>query len=303
MAHVRCWPSFLLHLGEKLGFGLCFKSTPCSKSSQEGRKALWEEGGYDRGLLRMDTGDGVGGTWWGGGPEAFPSLQPQGGWLSDTWGTQGVRQNPELKWGLTAEKQSRPKTDGLWTEGKPGLIPTEKRHHRAFRGAHLVPGTPEVVAVGVGHSDERFYGVNVLLLHLRDAGAGRQQGEARKGLDVGISLQLQGRQRGDAEIPAWVRRVSHRRDWALVPLLPPAHVGTGCMPINTPGPHQVLRASVLPLPKYLIAHLRTSLSSATDLPSEGAAEQSAECSSRQVNTDFYNSPAGWSIISSLQMRK
>ena len=55
--------SFLLHVGEKLGFGLRFKSTPCSKSSQEGCKALWEEGGYDRGLLRMDTGDGVGGTW------------------------------------------------------------------------------------------------------------------------------------------------------------------------------------------------------------------------------------------------
>lgn len=61
--------SFLLHLGEKLGSVLRFKSTPCSKSAQEGRKDLgkealmWEESGYDRGLLRTGTGNGVGGTW------------------------------------------------------------------------------------------------------------------------------------------------------------------------------------------------------------------------------------------------
>lgn len=166
-----------------------------------------------------------------------------------------------------------------------------------------MPGVPEVVAVGVSHGDERLYGVNVLLLHLRDAGAGRQQGEARKGLDVGISFQLQGKQRADAEGPSWGTRVSHRRGWALLPLLPPVCVQTGSAHMNTPGPHQVLHASALPLPKYLTARLRTSLSSATDLPSEGAAEPSAECSDCQANADFYNNPAGWSIISSLQMRK
>ena len=120
-------------LGEKSGSGLCFKSTPCSKSSQEGHEDLekealmWEESGYDRGVLCTDTGDGVGGTWQGGRSEVFPLPQPQGGWLSDTWGTQRVKQHPELKRGLTAEEQSRPKRDGLWTEGKQGLILTEKR--------------------------------------------------------------------------------------------------------------------------------------------------------------------------------
>ena len=72
-----------------------------------------------------------------------------------------------------------------------------------------MPGIPEVVAVSVSHGDERLYGVNVLLLHIRDAAAGRQLGEARKGLDIGTSFRQQGRQRGDAEILAWVRWVSH----------------------------------------------------------------------------------------------
>ena len=53
-----------------------------------------------------------------------------------------------------------------------------------------MPGIPEVVAVRVSHRDERLYGVDVLLLHLCDARAGRQQGEAREGLNVGISFQL-----------------------------------------------------------------------------------------------------------------
>ena len=56
---------------------------------------------------------------------------------------------------------------------------------------YLVPGVAQVVAVGVGHGDERLDGVDVLLLHLRDAGAGSQQGEPRQGLDVRVSLQLQ----------------------------------------------------------------------------------------------------------------
>lgn len=53
-----------------------------------------------------------------------------------------------------------------------------------------MPGIPKVVAVGVRHRDKRLYGVDVFLLHFRDAGAGRQQGEARKSLNVGVSLQL-----------------------------------------------------------------------------------------------------------------
>lgn len=59
-----------------------------------------------------------------------------------------------------------------------------------LRDTHLMPGVPEVVAVGVSHRDERLYGVDVLLLHFCDAGAGGQQGEAREGLNVGISFQL-----------------------------------------------------------------------------------------------------------------
>ena len=172
----------------------------------------------------------------------------------DCWGTESTQKRRTLNWRKAGAHPH-------WEKATTGLS----------RDAHLVPGVPEVVAVSVSHGDERLYGVNVLLLHLRDAGAGRQQGEACEGLDIGISFQLQGKQRGDAEIPTWVRWVSHQRGWALVPLLPPVCVQTGSAHINTPGPHQVLHASALPLPKYLIARLRTSLSSATDLPSEGAA--------------------------------
>jgi len=56
--------------------------------------------------------------------------------------------------------------------------------------AHLVPGVAQVVPVGVGHGDQRLDGVDVLLLHLRDAGARRQQREAGQRLDVRVSLQL-----------------------------------------------------------------------------------------------------------------
>ena len=94
---------------------------------------MWEESGYDRGVLCTDTGDSVGGTWQGGGSEVFPLPQPQGGWLSDMWGTQRVRQHPELKRGLTAEEQSRPKRDGLWTEGKQGSSSLRKGDHRAVK--------------------------------------------------------------------------------------------------------------------------------------------------------------------------
>ena len=58
-----------------------------------------------------------------------------------------------------------------------------------------MPGIAQVVAIGVSHSDERLDSVDVLLLHLCDAGAGRQQGKPSQGLHIGISLQLQtGRQ-------------------------------------------------------------------------------------------------------------
>lgn len=53
-----------------------------------------------------------------------------------------------------------------------------------------MPRVAKVVAISVSHGDERLYGVNVLLLHFRDAGAGCQQGEASKGLNIGISFQL-----------------------------------------------------------------------------------------------------------------
>lgn len=46
----------------------------------------------------------------------------------------------------------------------------------------------------MGDGDEGLDGVDVLLLHLRDARAGRQQGEARQGLDISITLQLQRRE-------------------------------------------------------------------------------------------------------------
>ena len=57
-------------------------------------------------------------------------------------------------------------------------------------GTDLMPGVAQVVSVGVCHGDEGLDGVDVFLLHLGYAGAGREQGEAGQGLDVGIPLQL-----------------------------------------------------------------------------------------------------------------
>lgn len=54
-----------------------------------------------------------------------------------------------------------------------------------------MPGVAQVVSISVGHSDQCLDGVNVLLLHLCDAGTGRQQGESGQGLDIRIPLQLQ----------------------------------------------------------------------------------------------------------------
>lgn len=55
---------------------------------------------------------------------------------------------------------------------------------------HLMPGVAQVVSISVGHCDQGLDGVNVLLLHLSDAGTGRQQSEPGQGLNVRISLQL-----------------------------------------------------------------------------------------------------------------
>lgn len=51
-----------------------------------------------------------------------------------------------------------------------------------------MPGVAQVVPIGVSHSDEGLDGVDVLLLHLCDAGAGCQQGEPGQSLDVGVSF-------------------------------------------------------------------------------------------------------------------
>lgn len=53
-----------------------------------------------------------------------------------------------------------------------------------------MPRVAQVVSISVGHSDQCLNGVNVLLLHLCDAGAGCQQGESGQGLDISVSLQL-----------------------------------------------------------------------------------------------------------------
>lgn len=54
-----------------------------------------------------------------------------------------------------------------------------------------MPGVAQVVPISVGHSDQGLDSVDVLLLHLCDAGTGGQQGEPGQGLDVRIPLQLQ----------------------------------------------------------------------------------------------------------------
>lgn len=69
---------------------------------------------------------------------------------------------------------------------------------------YLMPGVAKVVAVGVSHSDEGLDGVDVFLLHLRDAGAGCQQGKASEGLDIGVAFQLKDRPRSTVTPPtAW----------------------------------------------------------------------------------------------------
>lgn len=56
-----------------------------------------------------------------------------------------------------------------------------------------MPGVAQVVSVSMSYSDQGLDGVNILLLHLCDAGTGCQQGESGQGLDICISLQLQTR--------------------------------------------------------------------------------------------------------------
>lgn len=53
-----------------------------------------------------------------------------------------------------------------------------------------MPGVAQVVAVSVCHSDEGLNGVNVLLLHLRNAGTSCEQCKPGQGLNICITLQL-----------------------------------------------------------------------------------------------------------------
>lgn len=54
-----------------------------------------------------------------------------------------------------------------------------------------MPRVSQVVPVSVSHCDEGLDGINVLLLHLGDACARREQGEASQSLHICISLQLE----------------------------------------------------------------------------------------------------------------
>lgn len=72
-----------------------------------------------------------------------------------------------------------------------------------------MPGVAQVVAVGVGHSDEGLDGVDVLLLHLGDAGAGRQQREAGQRLHVRVPLQLLSRMGQKRERGQWRQSARH----------------------------------------------------------------------------------------------
>ena len=56
--------------------------------------------------------------------------------------------------------------------------------------AHLEPRAAQIVAISVCDRDERLDGVYVLQLHLCDGCGARQKCEPRKGLDVGVALQL-----------------------------------------------------------------------------------------------------------------
>lgn len=53
-----------------------------------------------------------------------------------------------------------------------------------------MPGVAQVVPVSVCYSDEGLNGVNVLLLHLCNAGASSEQCKPGQGLNICITLQL-----------------------------------------------------------------------------------------------------------------
>lgn len=89
-----------------------------------------------------------------------------------------------------------------------------KQTAAAVGGANLVPRVAEVVAVGVGHSDEGLDGVDVLLLHFGDARAGGQQGEPRQGLHVRVPLQLRPREKAERQNTA---RGTRRSEWKTAP--------------------------------------------------------------------------------------
>lgn len=93
---------------------------------------------------------------------------------------------------------------------KKGMVRWDTRDYVAY----LVPGVAQVVAIGVGHSDEGLNGVNVLLLHFWDARAGGQQGEPRQGLHIRIPLQL--RQKNEKVVCQNTARYSIRTSQTLI---------------------------------------------------------------------------------------
>lgn len=103
-----------------------------------------------------------------------------------------MRENPELKLGLTLIPKMELTSERLTLNKRDaGSHSTEEKViYRLSQETHLMPGIPKIVAVGVSHCNKCLYSVDIFLLHLCDAGAGCQQGEASKSLNVGISFQL-----------------------------------------------------------------------------------------------------------------
>lgn len=53
-----------------------------------------------------------------------------------------------------------------------------------------MPGVAQVVSIGVCYSNQCLYSIDVLLLHLCDAGASCEQSKPGQGLDVCVPFQL-----------------------------------------------------------------------------------------------------------------
>lgn len=72
-----------------------------------------------------------------------------------------------------------------------------------------MPGVAQVVPISVCHSDEGLNGVNILLLHLCNAGASSEQCKPSQGLNIRITLQLHTHKNTQVKSPVEIKRYKY----------------------------------------------------------------------------------------------